>query len=126
MNPETAIPQCIEMLKYLNITHLTFKYYYGEGPFGGLPINPSDNRVHKTFTFNSDGTIDYAGYLSHSSDRWTAGADIEIKNLTPNTFILETIFKKLKNKSMDKARNAAMKQYMNRQLCLGGLGFLLK
>jgi hypothetical protein len=118
-----TIEQCQAMLKYLGADSFKFKHTYDSLP---LPIHPMDDRIHKVFTFNSDGTVDYAGYRSHSSDRWVAGADVERKNITPNQFLMEAFFKKMKNKSLDKARCAAMKHYLDRQLCVGGLGFLIK
>lgn len=120
---EQHIEHCLAMLKYLGATSFKFKHTYESLP---LPIKSSDNRIHKVFTFNGDGTIDYAGYLSHSSDRWTEAADIELKNIVPNQFLMEAFFKKMKNKSLDKARYAAQKKYLDRQLCIGGLGFLIE
>lgn len=65
------------------------------------------------------------GYVSHSSDRWITDPDIEIKDIKSEA-ILNMIFDKLTQKTLDRARDRAMKQYLNRQLCVGGLGFLIK
>jgi hypothetical protein len=114
------ITQCQSMLRYLGIEKFQCKYYYERGPLLDLKYNCE----HMTFVFNIDGTIDYVGYRSHSSDRWITEPTKVIKDITDDS-VLDLLYRKLKQKSMDKARHHAMKQYLNRQLCMGGLGFLI-
>ncbi len=123
------VEQCQKMLAYLGITKFKCKYYNPNevGWFKNieLPIAPEANRKHKLLIFNTDGSIDYAGYLAYV-DRWTAAKpDIEIKNIGTKP-ILDMIHTRLAQKTLDKARDLAAKQYLNRQLCIGGLGFLVQ
>jgi hypothetical protein len=110
------------MLTYLSLTKLTFKYYL----YGPIPVSAQDMRAHKTFTFNSDGTVDYNGYISGSFDRWYTAPDVTRCNVYITDYLIDIIFHKLKQKSCDKARHHAMTNYLNRSLCIGGLGFLIK
>jgi len=115
------ITQCQSMLRYLGIEKFLCKIHY----YDSSSTFPCNRHV---FTMNNDGTIDYAGY----TDKWALNPVKEIKNIgerasvTTNETILDTVHHKLKQKSMDKARHQAMQKYLNRQLCIGGLGFLIK
>ncbi len=117
----SKIAQCQEMLRYLNIEQFLCKIHY----YDSSSTFPCSRHV---FTMNSDGTIDYAGY----TDKFAWKPLKEIKNIgdrassTTNETVLDTVYQKLKQKSMDKARHLAATKYLNRQLCVGGLGFLIK
>ena len=119
--PPDKITQCQSMLRYLGIDKFLCKIHY----YDSNTEFPCSRHV---FTFNSCGTIDYDGYV----DKWSVNPVKHLKNVggcassQTNETILDTIHNKLQQKSMDKARHQAMQKYLNRQLCIGGLGFLIE